>query len=331
MDIVSAMNCLISKPVPQATKKQVDEYSNKVITLRPEPELRNFLEVRSKNIGDMSVSALCTALLEAYRKADSVKTELATAMHLTEVKLSANRIRKLFHLHDYNVHGTIDILQKYDVAFTDYFDDIRLAAKLHGDGFSDLSKVFSVSKDWLTGKSDQVRKLSDFSMAYEDVISKVQKLHKDRRLNCFCPFCPSDALVGQRIDRSEDNPSRTDVGIVLLIEPEEGFKHRTIEVYGPTSFLLHQTRTQFKVVMMAAYKICGPTTFVGRHFKPDVMSDLISGKNLLRAEDLETASDSWDAECYLGETVGNAEPIEKWEVYAVEQSANLILSQLTSR
>ena len=250
------------------------------------------------------------------------------ATHLKEVQLSSSRIRELFHLYKYDVHETIDILSYNEVSFIDYFDDILLASKLHKDGFRILSKVFSVSEDWLTGKSDQVRKQSSIGKDGIDVIRKVRKLNDENRLSCFCPFCSSDALDGQLIDHSGENLPDIKVGIILFMVPENEFKHRTIEVYGPISFSKFETRSWFKTAMMAAYNICAPGTFKGRHFKLDVMKDIFLGSNPLRAEDLET-DDEWNAECYLGETVGNDGPIEEWEVDDVRRRFNAISRNLS--
>lgn len=326
MDIVSALKSLISKPLPKATKRQLDEYSDKVITLRPSPELRHFLEIRSDNIGGMSVSALCNALLEAYRASDSEKADPDMSTQLAEVKLSSRRVRRLFRLHDYSVVEAVNILEKYSVSLGDYLDDLRLADKLCSRGFADLCENFAVSKDWLIGRSDWVKSALNFDYNVNELISETQQLKEKGQLDYFSPICCTESLDGRRVVYSGHNQPEVNVGIVLVKRPQEGFKHRTFKVYGPTPFDYERTRIQFKAVMMQAYEIVGSGIFEGRRLDQQTM-DSIYGKNLLRVKDFVTTSNPWDPECYFGKPTGHSKALEQDELGAVRAKAEALFSK----
>lgn len=325
MEIVSALKSLISKPVPTMTKKQVNEYTDKVISLRPNPELRHFLEVRSENIGGMSINALCIALLDAYRTDDHETRDPAFMPLLAEVRLASRRVRELFHVHDYGVVETISILQKYNVGMADYFDDIRLSDKLQSQGFADLCKAFSVSQDWLTGRSDWVRTALNFDHNVQALIIETRKLYEEGLLDSFTPICSADALDGSKVIYSGHNQPARNVGIVLILKPADGFKHRTFKVYGCTPFDYERTRIQFKAAMMEAYSIVGSGTFEGRRLGQDTI-DGIYGKSVLRVEDFVNSSHYWDPECYFGKPTGSSEALEVNELDLVVAKAKQLFS-----
>lgn len=324
MNIASALRELLSKPLPAATKKQLDEYSDKVITLRPKPELRHFLEIRSESLGGMSVSALCIALLESYRSGGSKETEPNTSSHLAEVRLSSHRVRELFDVHDYGVFETINILEKYNVGLADYFDDMRLADKLFSQGIDDLCEAFAVSKQWLIGRSDSVRNTFNFDNNVTDLILETKKLTSEKRLDYFSPVCCSEDLDGSKLVYSGHNEPSIGVAILLIMKPLDGFKHRTFKVYGSTPFDYKRTRIQFKAVMMKAHEIVGSGTFVGYHLNKDTMGG-IYGNYLLPVEEITTPLNHWDPECYFGKPVGQDGKLEANELDEVRKAAASLL------
>ena len=65
--VYSVFENLLSQPIPDPTEDDLAAVGAKVLTLRPNKELRYYLEKRSEQLGGMSLNALMLCILEDYR------------------------------------------------------------------------------------------------------------------------------------------------------------------------------------------------------------------------------------------------------------------------
>lgn len=321
MELINALKSLVSKPVPEPTEMELVKYTDSVLALRTDPELRHFLEVRASDLQMNSASDLCVALLRAFKEEDDCLQIERSSAHLKETKTAANRVREVFDRHGYGVLEAIEILKKYDVSVADYFDDFRLIDRLIKQGFTDLSDVFAVSRDWLTSKSDNVRKAGNLDDSSRKVMTQLIALRAENRLEKFSPICRSKYANGRELlYQSGQGAGHVDIGIVLILKAPEGYKHNSMRTFGPISFDHDRTRIQSKALLLAARKHSRPGEFQGYHLS-DKHWDDIFGTNLVTANDIQRGGNFWDAEGYVDERANGTSALDSHEYGQVKAKA----------
>lgn len=285
-------------------------------SIRLKPTTRAFLECQAESL-NTSLQSVITMILDGVEEATTDKI----GRGLSSIR---ERFFYLFSAHGISLPQTAEILKEFGYTLSTLESPSRLLDLLNPKAISFLARTFFVEPTWISGSSDRVVNVSNFSW-YKNTHASIRRLleYQANGLRPHVIFIRR-SNADFKAAREDDDHGLADkepvgVSVRLTYNTADGGHYYIYDTWAFERWNYHKTRSDIKLLVAACTEIrsmypSSRVSFSGHSLPEAEIESIVMGKSLPCVVLNQIGQATWYPDDYADIRGGVTEEAEDWEL-----------------